>query len=201
MTDYYEKEYDEIFVQDCFHANGLNLSKSKNSKIIKKDITEYFVFDENENNIIEKRNLFKKCKKKKGKDINVNYNVCSFFSSVIRPDIYTPLGVLKGSNYELIPIKDKSKEEDEKEAKKEEEDVISVSSFDSVEEDLNLKTKKFKEKRYFNIHIDITVKCKICGEIGHIKKDCPNYDIKFCHRCIQIGHEDKDCDKKKCFIK
>lgn len=199
MSNYYEKEYDEIFVKECFHVNGINLQSDKD----KNDITEYFVFNENESNIIENRNLFKKCKKKKGKknkEIKVNYNVCSFFSSLIRPDIYSPFGVLKGNNYELILSKDKSKEEeDEKETKKEEEDVISVSSFDSVEEDININTKKIKDKRYFNIETDISVKCKICGEIGHIKKNCPNYDIKFCHRCIEIGHEDKDCDKKKCF--
>ena len=59
--------------------------------------------------------------------------------------------------------------------------------------------KKIKIIRYFNIEVDISLKCQICGEIGHKKNNCPYIDIKFCYRCARIGHEPKDCDKYKCF--
>lgn len=191
MDNYYEKEFDEIYVQDCFHEPDTN-------KINNDDIMDYFVFDENENNIIENRNTIK-CNKikecKNNQEIKVNYNVCSFFSSPIRPDLYCPLGVISGNKYEIKLYKEKSNDE---EIKQKEEDVISLSSLDSLDEE-KIDNKKIKIIRYFNIENDISVKCKICGSIGHNKNNCPNYYFKFCHRCIRIGHEDKDCNMKKCF--
>ena len=56
-----------------------------------------------------------------------------------------------------------------------------------------------KITRYFNIELDISLKCQICGEIAHKKNNCPYHDIKFCYLCARIGHEPKDCDKYKCF--
>ena len=194
MDNYYEKEFDEIYVQECFY-------ETDNNKINKDDILDYFVFDENENNIIDNGNILKNNKfneSNNNQDIKVIYNICSFFSSPIRPDLYCPLGVISGNKYEIKLYKDKNNNEDEKEIKPKDEDVISISSLDSFDEE-KIDNKKNKIIRYFNIDTDISIKCKICGNIGHNEKNCPNYDFKFCHRCVQIGHEDKDCNMKKCF--
>ena len=189
MDSYYEKEFDEIYVKDCFHETDIN----------EEDIMDYFVFDEDENNIIDNGDIIKNNnlnENKSNKEIKVNYNVCSYFTSPIRPDLYCPSGVISGNKYELKLIKDKTNDEEEK---LKEEDIISISSFDSFDEDKNLDNKKIRPARYFNVDTNISIKCKICGGIGHNKKNCPNYDVKFCQRCIQTGHEDKNCTLKKCF--
>ena len=89
------------------------------------------------------------------------------------------------------------KKEEEKENDKDD----SSSSFSLNEKDNNedLLLKNIKSNRYYNIEPDISVKCYICGQIGHRKDICPYYDIKFCYRCLSSKHEDRDCDKIKCF--
>ena len=84
------------------------------------------------------------------------------------------------------------KSEEEKDNDKEE----LSSSFSSNEKE---ELKNIKLNRYFNIEPDITVKCHTCGQVGHRKDICPNYNIKFCYRCLSSKHEDRDCDKIKCF--
>lgn len=150
------------------------------------DILDYFTFNEEESNIIDYNNG-------DGKEINPKYNIISFISTAIRPDLYCPYGIIKGNKYNLIYPKEKN----------EEDDVISVlSNMDSYDEDeeklLNVEKKNMKIERYFNIEIDISKKCTICDEIGHRKYNCPYSDIKFCYRCAQYGH-DKNCTKVKCF--
>ena len=190
-------EYNEFFMKDdCLHDNRLSINKEESKSI---DVMEYFVFDENEDNIIEENcNLFKNLKiinGDKDKKTKVSYNVCTFLSTKTRPDLYSPLGVIKGNNYQIILEKEKNKEE----IKNEDEDIISLSSFDSVDEEIIIENKKKKIKRYFDIENDISLKCIICDQVGHTHQNCLYSDIKFCHRCIQYGHDMKQCDKKKCF--
>ena len=205
MSKIFEQEYNEIYVHNCFHLNEKNIEPKplSNNNNIQNDIMNYFVFNEKENNIVENFNSTQTkefTEEDNNQNIKINYNICSFISSPRRPDLYCPFGVISGKNYELKSNEDKNKEENEKEIKKEEDDIISISSFDSFEDERNIdnfENKKIKITRYFNIETDISMKCNICGEIGHKKRNCPNYDIKFCHRCAQFGHEDKECDKKK----
>ena len=208
MSKIFEQEYNEIYVHNCFHLNEKNIEPKplSNNNNIQNDIMNYFVFNEKENNIVENFNSTQTkefTEEDNNQNIKINYNICSFISSPRRPDLYCPFGVISGKNYELKSNEDKNKEENEKEIKKEEDDIISISSFDSFEDERNIdnfENKKIRITRYFNIETDISMKCNICGEIGHKKRNCPNYDIKFCHRCAQFGHEDKECDKKKkCF--
>ena len=179
-------------------------NNQKNNKLkADYDIMNDFVFNEEENNIIgiSFNNLNSYLEEyAKPKKIKVKYNICSFFSSPIRPDLYCPLGYISGKKYELIKSNDTIKEEI-KEVKNEEEDIISISSFDSFEEE-ERKINSHKIERYFHIEEDISSKCSICGKIGHKRKKCP-YQLKFCCRCCNIGHDDNDekkCSKKqKCF--
>lgn len=179
-------------------VNGDLFISSYEDPIKKDDIMNYFVFNEDEDNIIVKNNLSNEAKYNKEKDekkIQVNYNIYSYISSPIRPDLYSPYGIISGNKYKLILYQDKN-EMGEKELKKDDE-IASIESFE--EEDEKFSGKKIKIIRYFNIEIDISLKCQICGEIGHKKNNCPYHDIKFCYRCARIGHEPKDCDKYKCF--
>ena len=180
-------------------VNGDLFISSYEDPIKKDDIMNYFVFNEDEDNIIVKNNLSNEAKYNKEKDekkIQVNYNIYSYISSPIRPDLYSPYGIISGNKYKLILYQDKN-EMGEKELKKDDE-IASIESFEEEDEKFSGK-KKIKIIRYFNIEIDISLKCQICGEIGHKKNNCPYHDIKFCYRCARIGHEPKDCDKYKCF--
>lgn len=197
-----------------------NISLDKNNPINKNNIMNYFVFDENENNIIgnakEKKILNNKIieneeKKKKNKEqrIKAHYNVNSFITSNYRPDLYSPYGIISGNKYRLKKAPDQNsrkieevyEECEENEIKKSEEekdnDKEELSSSWSSNEKDELKNKKLN--RYFNIEPDITVKCHTCGQVGHRKDICPKYNIKFCYRCLSSNHEDRDCDKIKCF--
>ena len=184
-------------------SNNINTSANNQTNKNKNNITDYFVFDENENNIEQTPTFNQNIKNNEEENLqaqrkNLKYNICTFISSHKRPDLYCPSGFINGNKYELKTFKEKNKDDEEKETKKDEDDIISISSFDSYEDERN-STHKLKITRYFNIETDISLKCKICGEIGHTRVNCPNYSHKFCCRCIQSRHEDKECDKKKCF--
>ena len=190
-------------ILDEFPAKKNRINNSAN-KVNKKDIMEYFIFDENMKNIEENPNDKRRNNtiEDNSPQIKPNYKVCTFMSSPKRPDLYCPFGYISGNKYELKIFQEKSKEEEEKEAKKEEDDiidVISVSSIDSFEEEKISITKKVRINRYFNIETDISLKCKNCGEIGHTRKYCLNIEPIICTRCTKAGHDDKKCDKKKCF--
>ena len=195
-----------------------DLYPALHNKINQNNIIDYFVFDENENNIIQnpkdnknknRNNILKEESEKENeqeKKIKVDYNVNSFITSSFRPDLYSPYGIISGNRYKLRMAPDKSskkieEEEDEEEVEekpeKKEEDKASSLSISDKENTGEIK--KIKLNRYFNIAPDITIKCHLCGQIGHIKDVCPNYDIKFCTKCLSNSHDDRDCDQKKCF--
>ena len=188
--------------------------KNNQNKI--ENILDYFVFDEDENNIIANKKELENKKQnnkineseklkdnEKPKKLKVDYNVSSFITSSFRPDLYCPFGIISGNKYKLSMAPGKSsqkfeeeenEEEEEKENKKEE-DKDSISSEKENMEEI----KATKLSRYYNIEPDISIKCHICGQVGHRKDVCPNYDIKFCYRCLSTSHEDRDCDQVKCF--
>ena len=196
-----------------------NIDSSKNNQIKQENIEDFFVFDEEIDNIIPNKKELKNKNKVENIKINekeeqkendnpkklkVDYNVSSFITSSFRPDLYCPFGIISGNKYKLGMAPGKSlqkfeeeeneEEEEEKENKKEE-DKESLSS----EKENNEEIKASKLNRYYNLEQDISVKCHICGQVGHRKDVCPNYDIKFCYRCLSTSHEDRDCDQIKCF--
>ena len=100
-------------------VNGDLFISSYEDPIKKDDIMNYFVFNEDEDNIIVKNNLSNEAKYNKEKDekkIQVNYNIYSYISSPIRPDLYSPYGIISGNKYKLILYQDKN-EMGEKELK------------------------------------------------------------------------------------
>jgi hypothetical protein len=201
-----------------------NFHSPKSQKNEDENIMDFFVFDENEDNIIanpKQRNKEKtkmNYKEERKYDLldenkmKVDYNVSSFITSSFRPDLYSPFGIISGNNYKLkfAPgnsfqnLEEKEEDNENKDEgksliKKEENKDKDSSSSSSDEKDNNEETKKRKLNRYYNLEPDISLKCHICDQIGHRKDACPNYDIKFCYRCLSTSHEDRDCEQIKCF--
>ena len=188
--------------------NGL---KKENNEETNKDIMDFFVFDENENNIIiEPEKIKSKKEKEKEKEeedeeeeedkeetekenkIKVNYKVSSYITALKRPDLYSPFGIISGRKYKL------KRNLEENEVKKDKES--SSSSDEQDEKECNEKIKTVKVNRYYNsLDYDISLKCDICGQIGHRKDNCLNYNLKFCCLCLSSLHDDKNCDLVKCF--
>ena len=100
-----------------------------------------------------------------------------------------------GKSLHKFEEEEENEEEEEEKENKKEEDKESLSP----EKENNEEIKASKLNRYYNLEQDISVKCHICGQVGHRKDVCPNYDIKFCYRCLSTSHEDRDCDQIKCF--
>jgi len=168
--------------------------KTKNKAEAHKDIMDFFVFDENENNIIIDPNKIKNKKNEendKENKIKVNYNIISYITSFKRPDLYSPFGIISGNKYKLKRYLEEDKNKKDKD-----------SSSSSEEKECNEKNKKMNIdiNRYYYLGHDITIKCDICGQVGHRKDTCLNYNLKFCHVCLSSSHEDINCDKVvKCF--
>ena len=201
-----------------------NSNSDKDEKIDKKNIMDYFIIGEDENNdsISDISKQLEKSEEKNEDDNNDNniklsYKVSSFISSNYRPDLYSPLGIIGGNKYNLrknsmkgkekvdneeLEAEDKEEdkeiEEKEEEEEEEKESKIMDEKLDNVKKELD-KYKLLKLGRYYVLDNDITVKCHNCGEIGHIKDYCPYTNLKFCHRCLSHDHNDKDCKNKKCF--
>ena len=201
-----------------------NNNSNKDEKIDKKNIMDYFIIGEDENNdsISDISKQLEKSEEKNEDDNNDNniklsYKVSSFISSNYRPDLYSPLGIIGGNKYNLrknsmkgkekvdneeLEAEDKEEdkeiEEKEEEEEEEKESKIMDEKLDNVKKELD-KYKLLKLGRYYVLDNDITVKCHNCGEIGHIKDYCPYTNLKFCHRCLSHDHNDKDCKNKKCF--
>ena len=201
-----------------------NSNLNKDEKIDKKNIMDYFIIGEDENNdsISDISKQLEKSEEKNEDDNNDNniklsYKVSSFISSNYRPDLYSPLGIIGGNKYNLrknsmkgkekvdneeLEAEDKEEdkeiEEKEEEEEEEKESKIMDEKLDNVKKELD-KYKLLKLGRYYVLDNDITVKCHNCGEIGHIKDYCPYTNLKFCHRCLSHDHNDKDCKNKKCF--
>ena len=201
-----------------------NINSNKDEIIDKKNIMDYFIIGEDENNdsISDISKQLEKSEEKNEDDNNDNniklsYKVSSFISSNYRPDLYSPLGIIGGNKYNLrknsmkgkekvdneeLEAEDKEEdkeiEEKEEEEEEEKESKIMDEKLDNVKKELD-KYKLLKLGRYYVLDNDITVKCHNCGEIGHIKDYCPYTNLKFCHRCLSHDHNDKDCKNKKCF--
>ena len=198
-----------------------NNNSNKDEKIDKKNIMDYFIIGEDENNdsISDISKQLEKSEEKNEDDNNIklSYKVSSFISSNYRPDLYSPLGIIGGNKYNLrknsmkgkekvdneeLEAEDKEEdkeiEEKEEEEEEEKESKIMDEKLDNVKKELD-KYKLLKLGRYYVLDNDITVKCHNCGEIGHIKDYCPYTNLKFCHRCLSHDHNDKDCKNKKCF--
>ena len=209
--------------------NERNKNKNSEKKDKSIDILDYFLLDEDKNNIIN--NLENKSKDKneekseensKDNNVKINYNVHSFISSNYRPDLYSPLGIIGGNKYSLkreniqekdiIPLEESDNEEkeeekneerkSEKEEEKQDDKEIESKSVEKMDEKNEMELEKYKllkTGRYYALEDDITIKCHNCGDVGHIKDYCPYINLKFCHRCLSNNHNDKDCRNKKCF--
>jgi len=183
--------------------NDFNNNKNTNSNLIniKKGnigtIKDWFIFNEDEENIIisPKTNIKDKNSLTNNKQahiikenkMKVNYNINSFITSNLRPDLYSPFGIISGNKYRLK--KDPEKNFEEKDLPP----TLSNEKKDNEEK------KILKMKRYYNLETDISLKCKICDQVGHKKDECPFYNSKFCYRCLSNSHNDNNCDLVKCF--
>ena len=183
--------------------------KKENNEEKNKDIMDFFVFDENENNIIiepekikskkeeeEKKEDEEKKENEKENKVKANYNISSYITAFKRPDLYSPFGIISGRKYKLKLNKEESSQIIEEDKTKKDKE----SSSSSDEKECNERIKIIKVNRYYNsLGYDISLKCDICGQIGHRKDACLNYNLKFCYLCLSSLHEDKNCDKVKCF--
>jgi len=211
------------------NQKDFNKNKNPNSNQEKpENIMDFFVFDEDEDNIIinskqnantnrkdnninnNTNNNNKEEQATKENKMKVDYNVSSFITSYFRPDLYSPFGIISGNKYKLkfMPEKSSQKlEENEEEDNNEEKDISKkeenkekeLSSSSSDEKENNEEIKMLKLNRYYNIEPDISLRCHICDQVGHRKDVCPFYDSKFCYRCLSDSHEDRDCELVKCF--
>lgn len=175
--------------------------QKENNEEINNDIMDFFVFDEDENNIIteaketkNKKDDEEKKEDDKNNKIKVNYKITSYITSLKRPDLYSPFGIISGRKYKLkLNTEQSSQIMEEDKTKKDKE-----SSYSSDEKECNEK-KKIELNRYYNLGFDISLRCDICSQIGHRKDKCLNYNMKFCYRCLSPLHEDINCTKIKCF--
>ena len=111
-----------------------NSNLNKDEKIDKKNIMDYFIIGEDENNdsISDISKQLEKSEEKNEDDNNDNniklsYKVSSFISSNYRPDLYSPLGIIGGNKYNLRKNSMKGKEKvdnEELEAEDKEEETI-----------------------------------------------------------------------------
>jgi len=200
-----------------------NKDPNTEEKKEQKDILDYFIIgdEENENNVevnsdaLKNPKMAQKENEENKNDKKIYYNVQSFITSNVRPDIYSPLGIIGGNKYNLMKIPNKQEEneeigseekleendeeiEEEKGEEEEKESEIIDKKEDNEKKNLD-NYKLLKSGRYYVLDDDITVKCHNCGEVGHVKDLCPYNNLKFCHRCLSLAHNDKDCKNKKCF--
>ena len=143
-----------------------------NGLINQNNIDKYFIGEE-ENNYINNN-----------KSTKIEYEICSYFNNEDVPDLYTPLGVISGNNYTIIPV-----------------DVENPTRIDNVDnvnhllmdinQNISLSNKcgKVKSKCECN-----KIKCHICLSKYHKVKNCPK--INTCNKCLQYGHRAKYCKKK-----
>ena len=185
-----------------------------NGLINERNIFKFFIFDDDEKN--NKKNDYIKLNNQ------INYDINSYLNNEELPDLYTPLGMIKGDSYKIIPYKESKIKNDKREIK----NNIENNNIDNF----NYKTKK-KIKRYFDIDFDeenddikkvskkknvsnlkhtsckkcgsknslkcdcLTIRtfCYICLGKTHIKKNCPR--LKKCFKCLKYGHRANDCDE------
>jgi hypothetical protein len=185
-----------------------------NGLINERNIFKFFIFDDDEKN--NKKNDYIKLNNQ------INYDINSYLNNEELPDLYTPLGMIKGDSYKIIPYKESKIKNDKREIK----NNIENNNIDNF----NYKTKK-KIKRYFDIDFDeenddikkvskkknvsnlkhtsckkcgsknslkcdcLTIRtfCYICLGKTHIKKNCPR--LQKCFKCLKYGHKTNDCNE------
>lgn len=108
-----------------------------NGLINERNIFKFFIFDDDEKN--NKKNDYIKLNNQ------INYDINSYLNNEELPDLYTPLGMIKGDSYKIIPYKESKIKNDKREIK----NNIENNNIDNF----NYKTKK-KIKRYFDIDFD-----------------------------------------------
>jgi len=187
-------------------------SNSKSNQVKSENIMDFFVFNEDEDNIIVNSKSNEKTNRKdnninsnnntninnkeeqptKENKMKVDYNVSSFITSYFRPDLYSPFGIISGNKYKLkfIPGKSSQKLEEKEEEENIEEKDISKKE-ENKEKDVSSSSSDEKEDN---------------EEIRKVKLNRyynlePDISLR-CHICDQVGHRKDVCpfyDSKFCY--
>ena len=205
-----EKIRRQIYKSEELKKKKENQEKLKypalNGLINKNNIDTYFIFGEEEDNSINNDS-----------NIQIEYEICSFFNNEEVPDLYTPFGIISGNNYKIIPVEEENQDKNDN-------GIDSLMDNDVKSKKKQIKNennnKNIKNIRYFdmynignsfcfeedeNISIcnkcgkDINSKCNcnnqsfchICLSKNHIKKNCPKFNK--CNKCLKYGHMSQNC--------
>jgi len=180
-----------------------------NGLINERNIFKFFIFDDDEKN--SKKNDYIKL------NDQIDYDINSYLNNDKLPDLYTPLGMIKGDSYKIIPYKESRNNSDKEEKENKCEKINNNIDNSHIG---NFKRKKNKKiKRYFDIDFDeenddikkidknknsssshlIHYSCKKCGGDDSLKCDCLTIRT-FCYICLGKTHTKQNCPRlQKCF--
>lgn len=157
-----------------------------NGFINENNILDHFLFDKEEEN---EQNFYNS-----DNNVEIEYNINSYFNNEEIPDLYTPLGIISGNKYKLISIKGENEEKNNEQNK-----LLLIKSDikENKEEENKNEKKNTKLFRYFNLdyvdnfkNVENLSKCKKCGKQS--KCNCGNINFN-CYICLNKEHEKKNC--------
>ena len=157
-----------------------------NGFINENNILDHFLFDKEEEN---EQNFYNS-----DNNVEIEYNINSYFNNEEIPDLYTPLGIISGNKYKLISIKEENEEKNNEQNK-----LLLIKSDikENKEEENKNEKKNTKLFRYFNLdyvdnfkNVENLSKCKKCGKQS--KCNCANINFN-CYICLNKEHEKKNC--------
>ena len=189
-----------------------NFHSPKSQKNEDENIMDFFVFDENEDNIIHnskqknQENTKKNYKEEQKNDLlkenkmKVDYNVSSFITSSFRPDLYSPFGIISGNKYKLkfgpsnsfqsLEEKEEKEEKEENNENKDESKIV-IKKEENKDKDSSSSSSDEKENNE-------EIKKMKLNRYYNLE---PDISLK-CHICDQVGHRKDVCpfyENKFCY--